>query len=92
MRYDLMIELLKIRNNNRYDKTTKLSVSYSMLSQIKEFTGYNHAYKKYLLSQVRSPFKQVEVKYMDIAINLPLAQWQSNTGNAVSDTNVWLDA
>ena len=87
LRYDLMIKLYQIRNNNRYDSSTKFLLTYETLMSSLSFSMYRKAYKKYLLSQVKSNIYQVESKYLEIALNMPLARWVGNGGNS----KVWSD-
>ena len=90
-RYRLMQILLKAKINDNpgygvgygvekggkrgYTKNTKVALTLATLQGSSELQAFQGAYKKYRVDQLRSEMRAVEVKYMDIAINLPLAKW-----------------
>jgi hypothetical protein len=57
-----------------------------MIKNIGNLNEFRPAYKKYLLSQVKSNFYHVELRHLDIAMSLPLAKWQG-----ASESKVWSD-
>lgn len=79
-RISLMKSLYDIRNNNKYNDTTKLNISYEILSRYSnQFRGASNCIKKYLFSHVRSSFKYVNPSDWEKAALLPLQRWSVNT-------------
>lgn len=78
-RANLLNSLKATANNNKYDDTTKLVLSYEILKlhSIK-FQGYQSCIKRYLFSHMRSSFQQVEASDWDKAVMLPLQSWSIN--------------
>lgn len=75
----LMDSLYNIANNNKYDKTMKLNISYQILSNsANTFKGFENCVKKYLFGHVRSPFHYVNPIDWDKALMLPLQKWVVN--------------
>jgi len=87
MRYPLLIKLMEYKNNKRYDETTRLKVTYDLLKSASNMKEFRPAYKHYRLDAVKSKFRQVEVKYAEIAMALPLARFQG-----ASNKKVWSDS
>lgn len=78
-RVQLMTALQSITNNNKYNETTKLNISYELLSRYaNQFKGFDTCLKKYLYSHVRSSFHEVYPLYWGKAIILPLQRWRVN--------------
>ena len=75
-RVSLMKALVDIRNNNKYNQTTKLNISYELLSRYSnQFKGVNNCIKRYLFAHVRSGFKYVNPSDWEKAALLPLQRW-----------------
>jgi hypothetical protein len=72
-RYKFLSELQRYASNGKFDKSTRLQVSYD---DIKSVGFTKAAIKKYLYKQVRSNFLRVNTDEMAIAINLPVAQFK----------------
>lgn len=87
MRAQLMDALYDITNNNRYDETTKLKLSYGVLKGAEKFGLFKPAFKRYLNSQVRSRFVLIEPAEWDVALFL-----QSEQFVGASKTKVWADS
>lgn len=87
LRAQLMDALYNITNNDRYDETTKLKMSYSVLKGAEKFKLFKPTYKRYLTSQVRSRFVQIEPAEWDIALFLQTEQFIG-----ASKTKVWADS
>lgn len=76
----LMDSLKKVANNNKYNDTTRLMISYEVLTAYsRQFTGYQNCIKRYLYSHVRSRFHQVSASDWDKAVMLPLQKWKVNS-------------
>lgn len=87
LRAQLMDALYDITNNDRYDETTKLKMSYGVLKGAQKFKLFKPTFKMYLTSQVRSRFVQIEPAEWDIALFL-----QSEQFIGASKTKVWADS
>lgn len=87
LRAQLMDALYDITNNDRYDETTKLKMSYGVLKGAEKFKLFKPTFKRYLSSQVRSRFVQIEPSEWDIALFL-----QSEQFIGASKTKVWADS
>jgi hypothetical protein len=72
--------------DNNVNKFTGVG-DYYALKGLLENNGFGFSYKKYLLSQVQTNFYCIPLKYMDIALTTPTAQWQKGA----SDSSVWND-
>ena len=86
-RVSLMRALVDIRNNNKYNQTTKLNISYELLSRYSNrFKGANNCIKRYLFAHVRSGFKYVNPSDWEKAALLPLQRWSVNTNKKYTGT------
>jgi hypothetical protein len=74
-RQALLTQLLKYRNNNKMNETTKLRLSYDLLQSTKASKLAEPCIKRYLFSQVRSQFVEVTADEWDKAIELPVQQF-----------------
>ena len=80
----LMDQLKAFANNNKYDETTKLRLSYNML---KGFTKYKRArptVHRYLNSKVNSKFVLVNADEWEVALFLPVERFKK-----ASKKKVW---
>lgn len=82
-RAKLMDALYEITNNTKYDNKTKLNISYKLLKSAGKFKYFKPCFKKYLFSHKKSQFIRILSSEWDIALFLPVAQFQKKTGNYV---------
>lgn len=76
----LLDSLKKVANNDKYNNTTKLNVSYRLLKNYSnQFVGFENCVKRYLYAHVRSTFHQVSASEWDKAVLLPLQKWKINS-------------
>ena len=87
LRAKLMDSLYDISSNDKYDETTKLRLSYDVLSGAAKYKWFKPCIKHYLTSQVRSRFLYVYPAEWDIALFLPLERFQGAT-----KSKVWADS
>ena len=87
LRAKLMDSLYDISSNDKYDETTKLRLSYNVLSSAAKYKWFKPCIKHYLTSQVRSQFLYVYPAEWDIALFLPLERFQGAT-----KSQVWKDS
>ena len=87
LRAKLMDALYDVTNNDRYDETTRLRLSYNVLNGASKFRHFKPCVKHYLTSQVRSRFLYVYPSEWDMALFLPLERFQG-----ASKTKVFADS
>lgn len=87
LRAKLMDALYTISSNKRFDETTKLKVSYSILKSAAKFKYFRPTVHKYLNSHVKSRFIEVYSSEWDIGLFLPVAQFKK-----ASMQKVWRDS
>lgn len=87
LRAKLLDALYDIANNDRFDETTKLKITYDTLKSAARFKYFKPTVKTYLKSQVKSRFLYIYPVEWDIAIFLPTARF---TG--ARQETVWKDS
>jgi len=87
LRLELMSKLYNLAADGRYDKNTKLVISYEILKSVVGMKAFKPCVKYYLRSQVRSPFVQIYYSEWAMAAALPVQQFTKAT-----DTKVWRDS
>jgi hypothetical protein len=87
LRAKLMNALYSTLTNKKYDDTTKVKISYSILQSASKYRFFKPMLKKYLRSHVRSQFLEVQVNEWDIAIFLPTESFRkADTGRVWEDS------
>lgn len=79
----LLDKLSEFRNNSKYDESTKLRLSYSLLKSASKIYETNACLKKYLFAHVKSKFLQIHADEWDIAVLLPVESFQKKSKNKV---------
>lgn len=74
-RIALMDKLLDIKNNDKYDSTTRIKLSYSLLSGSAKYNLFKPCFKRYLSSHVVSKMGYVSPTEWEVIAFLPLAKW-----------------
>ena len=87
LRAKLMDALYETANNQAYDETTKIKISYKILDKAAKFKEFRPCVKRYLNSQVQSKFMYVFPSEWDIALFLPTERFVG-----ASKTSVWADS
>ena len=77
-RASLLNSLTSLANNNKYDDSTKLIISYEMLKGYSRFSGYESCVKRYLYGHVRSQFYYVSPADLSKVVIMPLQKWKIN--------------
>jgi hypothetical protein len=67
----LLDSLSEYATNNRYDSTTRLRLSYSLLARASKHPQFSACLKRYLYSHVQSQFLEINADEWDIAVLLP---------------------
>ena len=83
MRAKLMDALYTTINNNKYDKTTKLRISYGILKGASQFKLFKPCIHCYLFDHVKSPFMNITPNLWDYTILLPLARFKKKSAEVV---------
>lgn len=83
MRAQLMDGLYNTTNNNRYDESTKVNVSAAFLDAASKVNYIKPCLKRYLSSHVYGGFTYIHPSEWDIALFLPLADWQNASWHTV---------
>ena len=79
LRAKLMDKLYDTINNNKYDDSTKLKISYQILKSASQFKLFKPCLKKYLTNHVRSKFFTIDVNRWDMALMLPTERFEKKT-------------
>lgn len=74
----LLYVLFKVANNNKFDESTKLKLTYKYIQELASFDQAlaRVAFKQYLTGQVRSKFIYISPDEWPIAMYLPMESWQ----------------
>lgn len=83
MRAKLMDALYKTMNNDKYDKTSKLVITYQILKAAGQFKLFKPCVHRYLFAHIRSPFQYVPPTAWDYAILLPLNRFKKKSAEYV---------
>jgi hypothetical protein len=82
-RASLLSSLKQLLNNDKYDSTSKLNISYRLLkAQAAQFAGFENCVKRYLFSYMRSSFNEIDINDWDKTVLLPLQRWSINPNRA----------
>lgn len=87
LRAQLMDSLYSLTTNKAYDDTTRLRLSYKLLDSASKFQYFKPCVKRYLNDHIRSRFLYISPSEWDIALFLPLQQF-----NKASAGRVWADS
>ncbi len=79
----LMDNLYQLINNYKNDETTKLRLTYELLSGTAKFRYFKPCVKHYLNSQVQSKFIYISPNEWDVALFLPLHSFKGATAATV---------
>lgn len=71
LRAKLMDAIYKLMNNQRYDKTTRLMMTYRVLKSAAKYRYFKPCVKRYLNTQVQSRFMRIDPTEWDAALLLP---------------------
>lgn len=75
----LLTKLSGFSNNKKYDASTRLKLTYDLLSSTKKLSRVSRpCVKRYLFGHVRSRFIEITANEWEKAINLPVAMFEYN--------------
>jgi len=83
----LMDRLIEVSNNKLYDESTKLSISYGVISSMKKYKMAIPCIKRYLSDHVETKFISIPPDEWKIAIYIPVHDFQK-----ASATQVWSES
>ncbi len=79
----LLDKLSEFANNNKYDETTKLRLSYDLLKSTSKAFELQACIKRYLFSHVESRFMEITADEWDIACLLPMEAFEKASKHKV---------
>jgi hypothetical protein len=83
----LLDKLSEYTTNKNYDSTTKLRLSYGLLSSASKAYQATPCIKRYLANHVQSRFLEIQANEWDIAVMLPVERFEkASTGKVWSDS------
>jgi len=71
LRYILFDQLLKFRNNNKYDETTRLKLSYQLISTFAKSHVAKPTLHRYLYTQFKSRILWIQPTDWEVCLSLP---------------------
>lgn len=74
-RLALLDRLLDFANNDKYDDSTRLNLSYDLLNRSRRYKLFESCIKRYLISHIMSSIIYIEPDNWETAIFLPTAQF-----------------
>jgi len=83
IRAQFLDELYDITNNDKYDRTTKMNVTYQLLKSTSKMRFFKPCLKHYLSNQIQSPLLLIEPADWEIAIFLPTESFRKVDKNTV---------
>lgn len=83
LRAKLMDSIYETRNNTKYDASTKLNISYSILARASKYRYFKPCVKHYLWTHVRSKYLNIEPRFWDACLMLPTERFQKATKQTV---------
>lgn len=86
-RIKLLDKLMQFKNNNKFDETTKIKYSWSLISGLSKFNFANPCIKQYLNEHLRSPLTLINASDWATAMMLPVERFQG-----ASAATVWRDS
>ncbi len=76
-------KLREITNNQKYDKSMKMEVTYALLKEASNLKEYKPCFKHYLESHVVSAMALIPPPEWEVALFLPSAKWKKGTSRQV---------
>lgn len=87
LRAKLMDALYDVTSNDRFDETTRIRASYSILSSAMKYKEFKPTVKHYLANHVVSRLTYINPAEWDVALFLPTERFEGAT-----KTQVWADS
>ena len=87
LRITLLDNLLTFASNQRFDETTRLKYSWALIDGMSRYRAVKPCVKQYLISHVRTQFRQVESNNWATAMLLPVERFVG-----ASKQEIWADS
>lgn len=87
LRLKLFEKLLAYTNNDKFDETTKLKISYNILNSVRTLKEFQPCFKHYLTTQVESRLMMIPSESWEIAVFLPTEKFKN-----ADKKKVWRDS
>ena len=87
LRAQFLDSLLDITNNDKFDRTTRMKMSYAFVKGQTKLRFFKPCFKHYLSSNIGSPLLLIEPADWEIAIFLPTESFRK-----VSKSSVWRES
>lgn len=87
LRAKLMDALYDVTSNDRFDETTRIKASYSILSSAMKYKEFKPTVKHYLANHIVSRLTYINPAEWDVALFLPTERFEGAT-----KTQVWTDS
>lgn len=71
--------LLTLRNEKRYRKSTKLKLSWELLTGLSQSKYFEHSVKMYRVDHIRSKFVKIPARSWELALFLPIQRFVKGT-------------
>jgi hypothetical protein len=72
----IMEALSRVVSDKRYDKQTKLKISYNILKSLSKYNIIKPCLKRYLYTKVKGNFVKIDANEWDIAVFLPVQKFK----------------
>lgn len=83
LRLTLLDKLITLQSNKKYDESTKLKISYSILNATSRFKEFRPTIKRYLTNHIRSNFLKINADEWHMAIHLPTSKFTKASAQTV---------
>lgn len=87
LRVELMSELLKIRNQEKFNRDTRIKLSYDLLNGASKYKAFKPCIKHHLFSQIKSNIREIPSDAWEVALFLPTQKFVGASAN-----KVWADS
>jgi hypothetical protein len=78
-----MDSLYEYANNEKYDESTKLRVTYALMKKASKIPLFKPCVKRYLSNHVRSKFMYIAPNEWDIALFLPTERFKKESKQVI---------
>jgi hypothetical protein len=87
LRVALFANLLDFATNDKFNANTKIIMSYRLLKGVAKYRLFKPCVHRYLTNHIRSRFVKINADNWEIAVHLPLAEFQKQ-----SEYTVWKES
>lgn len=84
LRAKLLDALYSVANNDKFDRSTKLNISYNILKQVAKSDLYKPTIHMYLKKHVKSKIRYIEPSEWNTVLMLPLAKFSGKNASMYS--------